>query len=259
MATDTSERGLERLICTTLTGHPCDPPKAGTVEEVHPGYGGVGWSCGSPQDYDREFCVDRVQLAAFLRDTQPEAAESLALDTDGPTQRKFLARLQGAISKRGTIDVLRHGVRHGAHDLALFYGTPSAENEKAKQRFEQNRFTVVRQLRYSRDETQRALDIGLFINGLPLFTFELKNRLTKQTVSDAIEQYKRDRNPREKLFEFGRGAAHFAVDENEVYFCTHLKGKASWFLPFNRGWNDGAGNPPQPERNQDRLSVARKY
>ena len=246
MATDTSERGLERLICTALTGHPCDPPKAGTVEEVHPGSGGVGWSCGSPHDYDREFCVDRVQLAAFLRDTQPEAAESLALDTDGPTQRKFLARLQGAISKRGTIDVLRHGVRHGAHDLALFYGTPSAENEKAKQRFEQNRFTVVRQLRYSRDETQRALDIGLFINGLPLFTFELKNRLTKQTVSDAIEQYKRDRNPREKLFEFGRCAAHFAVDENEVYFCTHLKGKASWFLPFNRGWNDGAGNPPNP-------------
>ena len=244
--TDTSERGLERLICTALTGHPYDPPKADQVAESRAGYGGAGWSCGISHEYDREFCVDRVQLAAFLGDTQPETAESLALDTDGPTQRKFLARLQGEISRRGTIDVLRHGVRHGAHDLDLFYGTPSAENEKAKQRFEQNRFTVVRQLRYSRDETQRALDIGLFINGLPLFTFELKNRLTKQTVSDAMEQYKRDRNPREKLFEFGRYAAHFAVDENEVYFCTHLKGKASWFLPVNRGWNDGAGNPPNP-------------
>ena len=244
--TDTSERGLERLICTALTGHPCDPAKAAQGIEPGAGYGGVGWSCGSPQDYDREFCVDRGQLADFLRDTQPEAAESLALDAHGPTQRKFLARLQGEVAKRGTIDVLRHGVRHGAHTLDLFYGTPSAENEKARQRFEQNRFTVVRQLRYSRDETQRALDIGLFINGLPLFTFELKNRLTKQTVSDAMEQYKRDRNPREKLFEFGRCAAHFAVDENEVYFCTHLKGKASWFLPFNRGWNDGAGNPPNP-------------
>ena len=242
--TDTSERGLERLICTALTGHSCDPPKADRVTEPREGYGGVGWSCGSPQDYDREFSIDRVQLAAFLRDTQPEAAESLALDKGGPSQRKFLARLQGEISKRGTIDVLRHGVRHAAHNLDLFYGTPSAENEKARQRFDQNRFTVVRQLRYSRDETRRALDIGLFINGLPLFTFELKNRLTKQTVSDAMEQYKRDRNPREKLFEFGRCAAHFAVDENEVYFCTHLKGRASWFLPFNRGWNDGAGNPP---------------
>ena len=109
-----------------------------------------------------------------------------------------------------------------------------------------DRFTVTRQLHYSQHDTHRALDIGLFINGLPVFTFELKNRLTKQTVSDAMEQYKKDRNPREKLFGFGRCMAHFAVDENEVHFCTHLKGKASWFLPFNRGWNDGAGNPPNP-------------
>jgi len=128
--------------------------------------------------------------------------------------------------------------------VELFYGTPSAGNPQAQERLEQNRFTVVRQLRYSRDDAQRALDIGLFINGLPVFTFELKNSLTKQTVDDAVEQYRRDRNPREKLFELGRCVAHFAVDESEVRFCTHLKGKASWFLPFNRGWNDGAGNPP---------------
>ena len=101
-------------------------------------------------------------------------------------------------------------------------------------------------MRYSRDETQRALDIGLFINGLPVFTFELKNSLTKQTVDDAVWQYKKDRNPREKLFAFGRCVAHFAVDESEVRFCTHLQGKSSWFLPFNRGWDDGAGNPPNP-------------
>ena len=116
-----------------------------------------------------------------------------------------------------------------------------------QERFELNRFTVTRQLRYSKDETQLALDIGLFINGLPVFTFELKNSLTKQTVSDAVEQYKRDRNPKEKLFELGRCIAHFAVDESEVRFCTQLKGKASWFLPFNLGWNDGAGNPPNPD------------
>ena len=94
--------------------------------------------------------------------------------------------------------------------------------------------------------TQRALDLGLFINGLPIATFELKNSLTKQTVEDAVEQYKHDRNPGEKLFEFGRCVAHFAVDDHEVRFCTHLKGKSSWFLPFNQGWNDGAGNPPNP-------------
>ena len=246
MTTDTSERGLERLICTALAGHPCEPPAANTVAEPPAGYGGAGWSGGSYLDYDREWCVDLVQLGAFLRDTQPEAAEALALGEDGPTRRKLLARLQGEIAKRGTIEVLRHGIKHGAHDLDLFYGTPSPGNEQAKDRFERNRFTVTRQLRYSRDETQRALDIALFINGLPVVTFELKNNLTKQTVDDAVWQYRKDRNPREKLFELGRCIAHFAVDEAEVRFCTHLRGKSSWFLPFNRGLNDGAGNPPNP-------------
>ena len=246
MGTDTTERGLEQLICKALTGDPCDPPADCTIGDPPAGYGGVGWSCGNHRDYNREYCVDLVQLRAFLNTTQPEAATALRLTEDGPGRRRFLARLQGEISKRGTIDVLRNGIRHGPHEIDLFYGTPSPENEQAKQRFRQNRFTVIRQLRYGRHGTQRALDIGLFINGLPVFTFELKNRLTKQTVSDAMEQYRKDRNPREKLFEFGRCAAHFAVDENEVHFCTHLKGKASWFLPFNRGWNDGAGNPLNP-------------
>ena len=247
MKTDTSERGLERLICTALTGHPCDPLQPGVVREPAAAYGREGWICGDPNDYDREYCVDLAQLSTFLRETQPEAAEELALGEDSPTRRKFLARLQGEISKRGTIEVLRHGIKHGAHDLDLFYGTPSEGNEKAKVLYETNRFSVIRQLRYSRDETQLALDLGLFINGLPMVTFELKNSLTKQTVEDAVWQYKRDRDPREKLFEFGRCVAHFAVDDHEVRFCTHLKGKASWFLPFNLGWNDGAGNTPNPE------------
>ena len=190
--------------------------------------------------------MDLAQLAAFVRETQPDAAEALDLSTDGPTRRKFLARLQGEITRRGTIDVLRHGLKHGPHHLDLFYGTPSPGNAGAAERHAANRFSVTRQLRYSRDETQRALDLGLFINGLPVATFELKNSLTKQTVADAVEQYQRDRDPREKLFEFGRCVVHFALDEHEVRFCTHLKGKGSWFLPFNQGWNDGAGNPPNP-------------
>ncbi len=201
MISDTSERGLERFICTALAGHPCDPLQEGRTREARPAYGGVGWSAGDARDYDREFCVDLLQLAAFLHATQPDAAEALTLDADGPTRRKFLARIQSEISRRGTVDVLRHGIRHGPHDLSLFYGAPSPGNRQAQERFAQNRFTVVRQLRYSRDETQRALDIGLFIDGLPVFTFELKNRLTKQTAADAVEQYRRDRNPREKLFE----------------------------------------------------------
>ncbi len=245
-ASDTSERGLERLICAALTGAPCDPGVPGNAAQQRPATYAAGWICGGAEDYDREYCVDLAQLAACLRETQPEVCEALDLGTDGPTRRKFLARLQGEVSKRGTIDVLRHGIKHGPHHFDLFYGTPSPGNAKAAVRHAANRFSVTRQLRYSRDETQRALDLALFINGLPVATFELKNSLTKQTVGDAVQQYQRDRDPREKLFEFGRCVVHFAVDDHEVRFCTHLQGKGSWFLPFNLGWNDGAGNPPNP-------------
>ena len=227
MTTDTTEKGLESLIVASLVGS--------------------GWRTGDPKDYDREFAVDLHQLAAFLAATQPEAAEALGLTNPTPARQKFLSRLQGEITRRGVIDVLRKGVKRGPHDLDLFYGTPTPGNAKAVERHALNRFSVTRQLRYSRDETALALDIALFINGLPVATFELKNRLTKQTVADAVEQYKRDRDPRERLFEFGRCVVHFAADDQEVRFCTHLKGKASWFLPFNRGWNDGAGNPPNPD------------
>src|SRR5688572_31906457 len=208
--------------------------------------GGTGWLLGGPTHYDREFCVDLVQLRGFILTTQEHLVEALQLETDGPTRQKVLARLQGEIAKRGVIDVLRHGIKHGAHHITLFYGTPSPGNAKALERFAQNRFSVTRQLRYSRDETQLALDLCLFINGLPIATFELKNSLTKQTVADAIQQYQRDRDPKELLFQFGRCMVHFAVDDAEVRMCTHLKGGDSWFLPFNSGWNDGAGNTPNP-------------
>src|SRR5690242_16453788 len=152
------------------------------TETSVPVAGGTGWLLGDAGHYDREYCVDLVQLRGFLTATQPEVAEGLSLETDGPAQRKFLARLQGEISKRSTIDVLRHGIKHGPHHVDLFYSTPSPGNVKAEERFATNRFSVTRQLRYSRDETQLALDLGLFINGLPVATFELKNSLTKQTV-----------------------------------------------------------------------------
>ncbi|MGA2331726.1 MAG: type I restriction endonuclease subunit R [Syntrophales bacterium] len=247
MKTDTSERGLERLICTALAGHPCDPAQPGQKPVSTPAHGGNGWIGGQSYDYDREYCVDLYQLKTFLQATQPDEAKALNLDEDSPARRTFLARLQGEITKRGIIDVLRLGVKHGPHNLDLFYGTPSPDNPTAIDRYTKNRFSVTRQLRYSRDETQLSLDLGLFIDGLPVATFELKNSLTKQTVEDAVQQYKRDRDPRERLFEFSRCIVHFAVDDHEVRMCTHLKGKASWFLPFNQGWNDGAGNPPNPD------------
>ncbi len=245
MTTDTSESGLESLICTALTGRPCDADAAGALRERPAAYA-AGWLAGNPHDYDREHCLDLAQLSAFLHQTQPETAALLSLDEDTPTRRKFLARLQGEISKRGTIDLLRKGLKHQSHRLDLFYGTPSADNAAAGRLYRRNRFSVTRQLRYSNDNAQLALDLCLFINGLPVATFELKNSLTKQTAADAVEQYKRDRNPNEPLFRLGRCLVHFAVDDHEAQFCTELAGKASWFLPFNKGWNDGAGNPPNP-------------
>ncbi len=242
--TDTSEKGLEELIVAALTGKPAASVPGAREDAV--AYGGGGYIQGDPHDYDRDYAVDLRQLRAFLEATQPAVAAQLSLAEDGPARRKFLARLQGEIARRGVIDVLRKGIKHGPHALDLFYGAPTPGNPQAAERFAANVFSVTRQLRYSKDETQRALDLCLFINGLPIATFELKNRLTKQTVADAVQQYQRDRNPRELLFHFGRCVVHFAVDDQEVRMCTHLRGNDSWFLPFNKGWNDGAGNPPNP-------------
>jgi type I restriction enzyme R subunit len=229
--TNVKEEGLESLIVAAMTG--------------------FGWFPGENADYDREYTVDLKQLSAFLEATQEKVAAELELHTDGPVRRKFLAQLQGEITRRGTIDVMRKGVNHGKHHVDLFYGTPSPDNQQAVARHAANRFSITRQLHYSREQTKRALDLALFINGLPLTTFELKNSLTKQTAEDAEEQYKRDRDPREPLFAFGRCVIHFAMDDHEVRMCTELKGskgmaKDSWFLPFNQGWNQGAGNPVNP-------------
>jgi len=248
--TDISEKGLESLIMRHMTGTDGLAVMPGTVAEPPPLYGGTGYFAGCAQDFDRAHALDVPQLFAFLRATQPEAFKKLAMadvdDARDINRLKFLARLSAEIGKRGVIDVLRKGIDHGPHHVNLFYVTPSPGNAKAAELFACNRFSVTQQLAYSREETRRALDLGLFINGLPIATFELKNSLTKQTVEDAIEQYRRDRNPREPLFAFGRCIVHFAVDDNEVNFCTELKGSVSWFLPFNKGYNDGAGNPPNP-------------
>ena len=223
---DTSERGLEDIIFDAMTG--------------------ADWIPGSSGDYDREVCVDLAQLSAFLKDTQSDAAEALMLDGASPTRRDFLARLKRQIADRGVVDVLRNGIRHRQHNISLFYGTPTPGNERARDLNALNRYSITRQLHYSRTSPGNSIDLALFINGLPVATFELKNRLTKQTAADAEEQFRRDRDPREDLFRLGRCMVHFAVDDHEVRFCTELRGKSSWFLPFNKGNNGGAGNPVNP-------------
>jgi type I restriction enzyme, R subunit len=196
MTTDTREKGLETLIMRHMTGVDGFAVTSDSVGEK-PDTTGIGYFAGSPKDYDRAQALDVPHLFAFLRVSQSEAFKKLAI-TDDPkdiNRLKFLARLSSEISKRGVIDVLRKGVEHGPVHFDLFFGTPSPGNAKAEALHAQNRFSITRQLAYSMDETRRALDLCLFINGLPIATFELKNSLTKQTVEDAVEQYRRDRKP----------------------------------------------------------------
>ncbi|MCB0768183.1 MAG: type I restriction endonuclease subunit R, partial [Flavobacteriales bacterium] len=251
--TNTSEAGLEALIVATMTGNGAAMTTGREAKDLSAaaadpsGTYGQTWLPGLPADYDRAHAVDLRQLRLFLEATQPELAKELDLEHDSPRRRSFLARLQGSVAKDGVVQVLRKGIADGPLNIDLYYPTPTPGNVEAARRYAANRFTVTRQLHYSEDETKLSLDLCCFLNGLPIFTFELKNSLTKQTVEDAVEQYKRDRDQKELLFQFGRCVAHFAVDDSQVRFCTELKGKASWFLPFDQGWKDGAGNPPNPE------------
>lgn len=226
--TDKTERGFETIIVNWLVDQ-------------------NGYEQGTNDDYNKEYTVDETRLFRFLNDTQPREMVKLGVNNSEQKKRQFLNRLSGEIAKRGIIDVLRNGVKAYPADLILFYFTPTENNEKSKQMFEKNIFSVTRQLRYSIDASKLALDLCLFINGLPVVTIELKNHFTGQSTADAVEQYKEDRDPRDTLFSFKRCMVHFAVDDQTVMFCTKLAGKGSWFLPFNKGYNDGAGNPPNPD------------
>ena len=226
--TDTSEKNLESIIESWLVEH-------------------NKYEKGCNADYNKEFAVDETRLFRFLRDTQPGAMELLGVFDSNQKRRQFLNRLASELAKRGVIDVLRNGIKVYPADVVLFYLTPSENNARAAELFARNIYSVTRQLRYSPDGTRLALDLCVFINGLPVATFELKNSLTKQNTDDAVEQYRRDRDPRETIFSFKRCMAHFAVDDACVKFCTKLCGKDSWFLPFDKGYRDGAGNPPNPD------------
>ncbi len=225
--TNTKENGFETLIVKWLVEH-------------------NGYEEGKNADYNKEFAIDETRLLRFLKDTQPSEMDKLGVFKSEQKKRQFLNRLQGELAKRGIVDVLRNGIKVYPADLIMFYLTPTENNTKAKEMWEKNIFSVTRQLRYSQDAAKLALDMCVFINGLPVVTFELKNQLTKQNTDDAVDQYKTDRDPRDLLFSFKRCMVHFAVDDARIKFCTKLAGKDSWFLPFDKGYNDGAGNPPNP-------------
>lgn len=227
MTTNTKEIGLESLIVEYLV-----------IQNR--------FQLGMNADYNKEFAIDEKLFFEFLQATQPDKLEILHILDSDLQKSKFLNKFKQELATRGIIDVLRKGMRYLHGTLDLYYVTPTPDNVKATELYNQNIFSVTRQVRYSREFPTLALDFVIFINGLPIATFELKNQFTKQDVHDAVHQYKTDRDPKETIFNFKRCAVHFALDDNEVKMCTKLAGKSSWFLPFNIGRNNGAGNPDNP-------------
>ena len=223
MSSDTSEKGLEIIIERHLT----------EVSSYRQSYSA---------DYDRDLCINKRLLFEFIKQTQPAAYDTIVKRGE----EKFIKRLSDQIKAKGTIELLRKGIKDLDLQINLYYKNPSSQlNQKAQDNYQANIFSVTRQLYYSLSNTN-SLDMVLFINGLPIITFELKNEYTGQNVKNAIRQYQTDRDPKESLFAFGRCMIHFAVDSNLVYMASQLNGINTFFLPFNKGVNDGAGNPINP-------------
>jgi len=205
-----------------------------------------GYRIGNPADFDREFAIDGKLFWQFLEATQPK---ELAKLKDRPNwQRLLLERMNKKIKKDSVLAVLKKGLDIDDAHFDLLYRLPYNDlNPEVVATFEANFFSVTRQVHYSESDTFKSVDMVLFVNGLAIATLELKNPWTSQNVHNAIKQYRTDRDSREPLFEFGRCLVHFAVDPDEAYMCAHLAGNDSNFLPFNKGFNFGKGNPVNPK------------
>lgn len=218
-----SEQTLEAGILADLTA-------AGYQERPHAAY-------------DRVLCLDPGPLLDFVQATQPKEWEKFARMYGASARDQFLNRVAQAVESDGVTLALRQGIKANGCKFRLAYFRPETGlNPETRKLHAANQLTAMRQVRYS-ERTEHSLDLVLFLNGLPLFTVELKNPLNGQDVKDAIVQYRLTRAPREPLFALGRCLAHFAVDPDLVYVTTNLKGEETEFLPFNRGNAGGAGNP----------------
>jgi type I restriction enzyme R subunit len=194
-------------------------------------------------DYDKDLCLIPDELIEFVKSTQPKEYEKLQRQYGDETDRNICLRLKDNIQRWGTLKVLRQGIKDLGAKIDLVYFRPSSTlNPEHEKLYRQNRPCVVRQLYYSTKHPGRSLDLGIFINGIPIFTAELKNSLTGQFVEQAKKQYRKDRRPPEPLFRFKRCLAHFAVGNEEVYYTTKLAGDGTYFLPFNKAIE----NPPNP-------------
>jgi type I restriction enzyme R subunit len=201
-------------------------------------------------DFDREYCLNKTVLFDFIKTSQPENYDFLMRKGE----KAFLNRLDDKIHKEGIIEVLRKGVKHLDKTIMIFYPKPnSAFNKKDQFRYDSNIFSVAEELVYSEDN-QNRIDLVISLNGLPIITMELKNAFTNQAVKNAIIQYRNDRNPKDKIFNFARCLVHFAMDTDLAFMTTKLEKQNTHFLPFNKGLNDGrpekpfgAGNPVNQE------------
>ncbi len=251
MTVEVSERSFEEAIERALLQYGPDAyaADAGAVRETAPPYRDYppgGYRKRAASEYDRALCLLPRDVVDFVLATQPKEWQRLTQHHGASVREQFLKRLASEIERRGALDVLRSGVKDSGCKFRLAYFQPaSGLNEETRRLHAANLFAVVRQLHYAAQGAS-CLDLVLFLNGIPIFTAELKNPLTGQQVEDAIRQYKTDRDPREPLLAYGRCLAHFAVDSDLVYVTTRLAGLATRFLPFNQGKFGGAGNPPVP-------------
>lgn len=204
-----------------------------------------GWEAGYSGDFSKDLAFNKSAVLDFVKRSQADRWVKLQQYYKADTDTKFIQRLFKELDLRGTLDVLRHGFTDSGIKFRLAYFRPNHSlNPDTLTQYAHNRLTVTRQLFFS-GKSHKSLDLLLSLNGLPVATIELKNHLTGQTVADAQEQYRTDRDPRELLFQFKKRAiVHFTLDPDSVLLTTKLDGVNTRFLPFNRGNRGGAGNPP---------------
>ena len=207
-----------------------------------------GYVKGDPQHYDAKRALDPATLFNFIQTTQAPKWEKLAKIHGAEVAQKCLDRLHKEIELRGMLDVLRKGITDYGVKLDLAYFRPATTlNPDTEALYQQNILTVTRQVYYS-TKHRNSLDMLLSLNGLPVVTIELKNQLTGQSVENAKKQFRLDRDHKELLFRFKKRAlVHFAVDTDLAFMTTRLNGAKTYYLPFNQGYQNGKGNPPNPQ------------
>ena len=184
-------------------------------------------------DYDKNLCLIQSEVIEFIKSSQPKEYEKLQKQYGNETGQKLCHNLSNKIYQYGTLHILRQGFKDRGSKFRLAYFRPSSGmNPEHQVLYSKNRFSIVRQLKYS-IKNENSLDVVIFLNGFPIITAELKNSLTGQFVEEAIKQYKKDRDPREQLFQFKRCLVHFAVGNEKVFMTTKLESDRTTFLPFN--------------------------